>query len=265
MPALHMTTRTRAVRTLDLRAAARGLQPKLDRAPALRGAAIATWRQRMINEYGSAAVFEGLAAQFESVGAPAAEVRAVAGMAHEEHRHGVLCGAVVEALGGEAIGPLPPGKRLPLHPDVEPIEGLARNLLSIGCLSETVAVALITAEREKMADGPLRSILTEILADEVGHARLGWRWFARHAGRFDAAARQRLGAYLAVAFAHLEAHENHFLPLGPALPDGADQLGLCSGAEARALFVATVETVIVPRLEALGLPAHAAWQGRAAG
>lgn len=247
---------------LDLRRAARRLQPRLDAAPTLRRAAIATWRQRMINEHGSAAVFAGLAAQFEAFGAPAAEVDAVAEMAAEEHRHGVLCGAVVEALGGAAVGEMPAEEALPLHPEVDRREALARNLLSVGCLSETVAVALITAERQKMQPGPLRRILTEILADEVGHARLGWRWIARHAPTFDAATRQRLGAYLALAFAHLEAHEHRFLPLGPALPDGAEQLGLCTGGEARRLFVDAVETVIVPRLESHGLPARAAWQGR---
>lgn len=247
---------------LDLRAEARRLRPQLDAAPALRSAAVATWRQRMINEFGSAAVFAGLAAQFEDFGAPAAEVDAVAAMADEEHRHGVLCGAVVEALGGHAVGALPPEAPLPLHPEVDRREALARNLLSVGCLSETVAVALITAERARMAEGPLRRILTEILADEVGHARLGWRWIARHAPGFDAAARQRLGRYLALAFAHLEAHEHRFLPLGPALPTGAEQLGLCMGGEARRLFVDTVETVIVPRLESHGLPAGAAWRDR---
>lgn len=248
---------------LDLRRAARRLAPTLDADPALRGAAIATWRQRMINEYGSAAVFAGLAGQFEAVGAPAAEVDAVAAMADEEHRHGVLCGAVVEALGGEALGTLPPGEDLPLHPEVDPLEGLARNLLSVGCLSETVAVSLITAERDAMVEGPLRAILTDILADEIGHARLGWRWIARHAPTFDRAARARLGRYLAVAFAHLEAHELRFLPVGRPLPPGAEQLGLCHGSDARALFYDTVEQVIVPRLEGHGIPARMAWQRRA--
>lgn len=257
-----MPLESSAPRALDLRRDAHALRPVLDTDPALRRAAIATWRQRMVNEYGSAAVFAGLAGQFEAFGASAAEVQAVADMADEERRHGVLCGAVVEALGGEALAALPPEETLPLHAEVDAREALARNLLSIGCLSETVAVALITAERTRMAEGPLRAILSEILADEVGHARLGWRWIARHAPNFDGGTRRRLGRYLALAFAHLEAHEHRFLPLGQPLPPGAEQLGLCAGADARRLFVDTVETVIVPRLESLGLPARAAWCGR---
>lgn len=249
---------------LDLRDAARALAPTLDADPTLRDRAIATWRGRMVNEYHSARVFAGLAGQFEGIGASAAEVRAVAAMADEEHHHGVLCGAVVEALGGAAIGAGPPDDELPLHPEVDRLEALTRNLLSVGCLSESVAVALIAAERERMAEGPLRRIVTRILADEIGHARLGWRFVARHVPQMSPAARARLGRYLAVAFAHLEDHELSHLPLGPPPPVGAEALGLCDGAAARALFYDTVTQVIVLRLEGLGLPAAAAWRARRA-
>lgn len=247
---------------LDLQTEARRLRPALDVSPELRGAAIATWRQRMLNEYGSAPVFTALAAQLEAAGAAAAEVDAVVAMAAEEHHHGLLCASVVEALGGDAIGDLRAEEAMPEHPEVDRIEAVTRNLLSVGCLSETVAVALISAERHRMAPGPLRTIITQILADEVGHARLGWRWMARQMPRFDAAAKARLGSYLAVAFAHFEAHEHQMLPLGGSWGEAGEALGLCEGGEARALFHDTVREVIVPRLEALGLPARRAWQHR---
>lgn len=247
---------------LDLRTEARRLRPTLEADPRLRAAAIATWRQRMINEYGSAPVFTALAGQLAEAGASAGEVDAVVEMAEEERRHGALCGAVVEALGGDATGGLPAATPMPRHDEVDRVEAVTRNLLSVGCLSETVAVSLIGAERHRMAPGPLRVILTEILADEVGHARLGWRWLAGVAPTLDAAARGRLGRYLAVAFGHLEAHELSALPLGPVWPGDADALGLCDGAEARALFYDTVTDVIVPRLCGLGLPARRAWVER---
>jgi hypothetical protein len=43
---------------------------------------------------------------------------------------------------------------------------------------------------------------------------------------------------------------------------GGNELGLCSGSEARALFYDTVLRVIVPGLEALGLDASEAWSRR---
>ena len=80
----------------------------------------------------------------------------------------------------------------------------------------------------------------------------------------DAAARARLGAYLRVAFAHLERHELTHLPESSRFPEGASAYGLCDGADARALFYDTVRDVIVPRLEEHGVPAAAAWKARAA-
>lgn len=245
---------------LDLRVAARAAAPTLHQPPVDRAQALATWRGRMVNEYGSAPVFAGLAAQFRAVGAEAWAVEATV-MADEEHRHGVLCGAVVEALGGAARAPAPERDPLPAHPAVDRFEALTRNLLSVCCLSETVACALITAEREEMQPGPLHDLLGEILADEVGHARLGWRWLAAQAERLaDPDLRARLGDYLVVAFAHLETHELANLQPGATVDP---VYGVCDASEARSLFYETVRTVIVPRLEAHGLPAGRAWAQRA--
>jgi len=137
----------------------------------------------------------------------------------------------------------------------------AEFLSSVSCLSETVAVALIGAERFEMPEGALRDLLTRIWADEVGHARFGWRLLAR-AAPFDADARARLGAYLAVAFAALESHELAHLPDASRPPPEGAALGLCNGADARILFYETVTEVIVPSLERAGLPAARAWEAR---
>jgi hypothetical protein len=185
-------------------------------------------------------------------------------MAEEERTHGVLCGAVVEALGGEARAPEKVTHAFPEHREVAPIEAVTRNVLSACCLAETIAVAVITAEREEMPQGDLRRLLSVILADEVGHARFGWRFLASVAPSFDAAARDRLSAYLRLAFASVERHELEGMPLGARFPEGAAAFGLCNGSEARELFRATVRDVIIPRLEAHGIAAAAAWRDRAA-
>ena len=246
----------RAHSILDLRDAARPLAPALPVEPTDRAAAIATWRGRMVNEHGSARVFTALVDQLIDAGAAAEWIDAARRMADEERRHGVLCGAVVEALGGEARAPALAEDAMPAHADVDRFEAVTRNILSICCLSESVAVALIGAERLQMPEGGLRDVLTEIWSDEVGHARFGWRWLTTHRERLPV---QTLGAYLRVAFAHLEAHELAHLPLGGA---GDPALGVCTGADGRALFYSAVAQVIIPRLEALGLPAADAWTTR---
>lgn len=236
--------------------------PQLAALPHLVSPARATWLGRMVNEHASAAVFDALAKQLADAGVDAAHVRACASFAHEERTHGVLCGAVVEALGGQARAELPDRAAFPEHAGASRLEAALRNVLSVSCLSETVAVALIGAERYEMPDGELRDLLTTIWSDEIGHARFGWALVGEHLASVDASVRARLGDYLAVAFAHLEAHELAHLPAGGAPPPEGAALGLCSGASARALFYDTVHDVIVPRLEELGLSATCAWQRR---
>lgn len=223
----------------------------------------------MVNEYTSAGVFEGLAAQLRS--APMADygldgealAKECDGFAAEERHHGVLCGAVVEALGGQACAPRPARDPYPAHADATPIESVLRNALSIGCLSETVAVALIGAERLDMPEGALRDLLTTIYADEVGHARFSWRLVASVVPQLDAETKQRLSRYLIVALAHLEQHELAHLPLGFEPPAGGECLGLCSGTSARGLLYDAIRQVILPGLEAAGLEAERAWCSRA--
>jgi hypothetical protein len=247
---------------IDLRARARPLRPDVPRMPHLAESAILTWHGRMINEYGSSVVFEALASQLAEAGWDAATVAQCGGFADEERRHGILCGAVVEALGGAAVAELPDAPSFPRHPEVPRREAALRNVLSVCCLSETVAVSLIGAERLEMQHGPLRDLLTRIYADEVGHARFGWTLLTEAAPELDGATRARLSAYLRVAFQHLERHELAHLPTTSAPPPEGAALGLCSGSEARELFYDTIREVIVPGLEGRGLSARMAWETR---
>jgi hypothetical protein len=127
-------------------------------------------------------------------------------------------------------------------------------------LSETVAVALITAERLETRPPALQEALTEILGDEVGHARFGWRLLDELAPRIDDDLRTRLGDYLPVAFLHLLDYELAHLPVQHRPPsDTVEGYGVCNGRDARALFYDTIASVIVPELEARNLPGAAAW------
>lgn len=238
------------------------LRGDLPNHPHLYDAARETWRARMRNEHGSAHVFASLAEQMRAAGFAQGEIAEVAAFAEEERKHGGLCGAVVEALGGEAIVDALPIEPLPWHPDLSPEEGVLCNVLSISCLSETIAVALIGAERFEMPEGALRDLLTEIWADEVGHARFGWRLLSSRAEGLSVASKARISRYLRVAFAHLEQHELAHLPVAAVPPAEGTTLGLCNGADARQLFYETVRSAIIPPLEALGFAAKEAWETR---
>lgn len=251
-----------ATPVLDLRAVARALPagalPPLG--PAGRAVALRTWRGRMVNEHCSAQVWASLLPQAMRAAVPPALLPGLAAAAGDELRHAEQCAGVVMALGGAAVAPLPPLRPLPAHAHLPPLEAFLWNIVSVGCISETVAVSLIRAEHLELPEGPLRALLGQILADEVQHARLGWTTLGVLLPRLDAAGRARLEAYLEVALAHQIAHELPLLPLN-ALPEdpGLPAAGVCRGAEARALFFATLGEVIVPQLEAAGLRARAAW------
>ena len=233
---------------LDLRAEARAHALDVSGYPAeLFPSAIGTWRARMVNEHASSAVFEALARQLTDAGFPPELADACRGFAAEERQHGVLCGAVVESLGGTATASVPERPEFPQHRDAPPRAAVLRNVIHICCMSETVAVSLIGAERLEMPPGPLLDLLTRIYADEVGHARFGWRLLEQVAPELSAAERGAVERYFPVAFRHLVQHEHAHLPSRGA-PERGEQLGLCSGLEARVLLDETIEEVIRPGL-----------------
>ena len=145
--------------------------------PTIRIMSQKTWLGRMVNEYGSSFVFEQFAEQCRqhraTLNLEKSAVDRLEEFANEERRHGILCGAVVKAFGGTASAQALQSPPFPFHEEVSPLEGILRNLLSICCLSETVAVALIAAEREDMPEGILKDLLTEAWSDECGHAHFG--------------------------------------------------------------------------------------------
>jgi hypothetical protein len=246
---------------LDLTSLAAGRRPAMPSPRALAPAVIGTWRGRMINEFMSSFVFSSLADQMIEAGDLEGAERCREAAA-EEREHGALCGAVVTEAGGEARAMVAPPRSVPKHADTTRLAAAARNVISVACMSETVAVALIGAERLEMEDGPLRELLTRIWSDEVGHARFGWTWLDRTLPKLSAAELTAIERYLPYAFGHLEAHELSHLPVESEPPEAGKAFGLCSGKDARTLFVETVEQVIVPELEKRGLRAARAWAER---
>ena len=222
--------------------------------------AIKTWKGRMVNEHISARVFAALIPQMMKAGMPSKWQEEIAGMIQQELRHGRQCAAMVHALGGEAIAEIPDLAEVPEHNDCAPMEGLLRNIISISCLSETVAVSLIGAEHEDVGPPEMRETLGIILSEEVQHARFGWMILREISDMVPQDMKERLGDYLVGAFKHLRDHELAALPNDHTPSEEASKVGVCDGNDARSLFFDTVEQVIIPGLEEHGLPAGDAWQ-----
>ncbi len=234
--------------------------PGVDAIPAEeRAAALESWRDRMASEHASSRVFAALIPKMMRAGVARRHIAAVSEMIGEELEHGLLCARVVAALGGDPVAPLPDLPEVPAHADATAVEAVLRDAISIGCCSETVAVALVGTERVQAGSEALRGVLDKILADEVGHARLGWKLIDELAPELDRPARRRIDLYLVAAFQHQIQHHAPFLRW-PAASDSAVSLGVPDGPANWQCFLDTMTGVTVPGLERRGLAAGQAWE-----
>jgi len=266
--AVGATSAGHIVTVLDLRReVARCPLPPLpigDLDPTDLAAARTNWAARMVSEHASARVFGTLVGQMMKAGLRADETRRVAAMASQELEHGVLCARVLAALGGEPATELPRLDPVPEHEGASsPLEAVLRNLISVGCCSETVAVALVGSERASagpdQAYRPLRRVLDQILADEIKHARVGWRILGRLAPDLPTEARRGLDAYLVDVFEHQLRFHAPFLEMGCASEAGT-AVGAPHGRSNWLIFVRTMTEIVVPGLSRLGFQAREAWE-----
>ncbi|MCA9604712.1 MAG: diiron oxygenase [Myxococcales bacterium] len=227
-----------------------------------------TWRKRIAHEHGSAAVFSRLLPQLMEAEAPLELQTVVLRMSMDELRHAALCAAVTEALGADPVVEVDLATRpLPEHAGCAPVERALRNVTFACCLSETVSVGLLTAEKEETTEPLIRPVVEQLAADEVLHARFGWIWLATAWPSLDATQKERFADWLKLGFASLERSMLENMPHGdgdPAIAEAAARLGVLDSGEAREILRDTVETIIVPRLEDHGVPAARCWRERGA-
>lgn len=225
--------------------------------------ALEHWRIHMAAELASARVFAGLVPQMMAASLPYEEIRDVTDMARQEVEHGLQSARVYAALGGEPVSPLPALDPVPAHDGASPLEVVLRNVISISCCGETLAVAVIGAERERALLEPLREVLTRILADEVGHARFGWHLLDEVASALDDETKRRLSAYLVAVFerdlrAMMRCRE------APEASFAALSVGASDGPLAWSTYLDTMREVSIVGLERHGLKAawafERAWQ-----
>lgn len=248
---------------VDLRAAVREARPlALPELGALSADELARtrahWRIHMTAELASARVFAGLVPQVMAAGLDFEVVRATTEMAREEVAHGLESARVYAALGGDPCSHLPRLDAVPGHTEVDasPLEVVLRNVMSVSCCGETLAVAVIGGERERALPGPLRDVLTRILADEVGHARFGWRLMRDLLPGAEPTLTRRLSAYL-VAVLERDLRELVGVRGDASASFVALSLGAPDGPLAWSTFLSSVREVTVPGLERHGI--KAAW------
>lgn len=123
-------------------------------------------------------------AELLAFGAPAELVRGAHQASLDEVRHAELGFALASAYAGRALGPA----RLPAAARAEgaaTLDAFIEAVISEGCVGETIAALVASAQLEVALAPAVRRALTAIARDEANHAELAWRtigWVIRTFG-----------------------------------------------------------------------------------
>lgn len=224
---------------------------------------IAAWQARLLDEYRSATVFS----QFQSVllwaGMPNDVLGCASRVVQDELRHVQLCGDLIHALGGapSATG-VPEAFVVPWNPALPLERQVLEFALQYFCLGEQVSSRLIDATWKQTGHPFAREVLRRLSSDERFHAEFGWTVAGIVWPHASEETREAAIAALPAQLADLEHQTVSYAHEGP-LTDVHLHLGSLTYADHRATFYRAVEETLLPRLEALGLPARRAWARRA--
>ncbi len=234
--------------------------------PRLAQLAARAWPMKCAQELRSALVFRALRDAARRLGAAFAPLAAdAARIAREELRHARLCRDAGVALGAAVVthDRAPVARRLAGLP--EPRRRLLALLLIEVAIGETVSAALFATGRRGAREPLTRTVLGNILRDEVGHARFGWSALARVLPAF-AGEREWLGGELRRGLADLEqsvaAPALRRLEAGEPFAPALSELGMLAPELRVEVFYRTIERAVLPRLERLGLDGAQAWSQR---
>jgi hypothetical protein len=201
------------------------------------------WSDDAAYEHASVASFSKLSLELMTFGAPSDLVRGAHEAALDEIRHAELGFALASAYAGEALSPsaLPEAARLTLAPD---LASLAAAAVKEGCVGETLAALVASAQHDVATDVAVRSALETVRADEARHAELAWKLvaWALRAGGEDVRA--------AVASAFEEAAQELYASRAEGTWS-AHEHGRLSEVEAKAARVRGLELVVRPAMDAL--------------
>jgi hypothetical protein len=216
---------------------------------AVRRVVAEAWRFRYRIEVESEIRFAALAQRLAAAGFPDELHRRARVAAQDEHRHASECADYVAAYGGS--GPLPgrPAQAPEFAPGfLDAGQRLTYEMVATCCIAETNSATNLVTLFNARPPEPVRKSLQILSTEEVTHGQLGW-------------------AYLEVA------RTRHSLTfLGPLLPDllttGEGKLdarppeeddarllqhGVLPRAQRKELFLATLEEIIFPGFERLGV------------
>lgn len=101
----------------------------------------------------------------------------------DERRHHVRCAELADRF-GRPVASCNEAQASPLHGgQLEARDQLLYEVVAMSCVTESLSTALLLRMRAEAEDPAVRSVVKEILRDEVQHARLGWAHLAAESQR----------------------------------------------------------------------------------
>lgn len=218
------------------------LNPDLTGLTAAEIAALAEhWGDQALDEHASIGSFARFTLELLAHGAPERLVRAAQQAGLDEAHHAREAFALASAFAGAPQGPSGLDGQLGAMQLAEDLTELAVATLLDGCLNETLATALATAQRDAATDPAVRAVLQRVVDDETRHARLAWETVAWALERGDEPVRQAL----------IQALAAYRLPSPRPVTHPVPSHGLLDDETSRAALELAWAQVIVPVVRAL--------------
>lgn len=137
------------------------------------------WSTDAAFEHASVASFAKFSLELMAVGAPMHLVAAAHSAALDEVKHAELCFGLASSYAGRKLepGPLPEVREVAQALETD-MASVVAAVVEEGCVGETIAALIASAQLEVAADPAVREVLAQIVEDETRHAELAFRTVA---------------------------------------------------------------------------------------
>ena len=219
------------------------------------------WQKREKTEQEASSLFAHLAVMLNHLELAAPLVKLAARAAEEEAEHAWDCRRIINATGIklERLSPAPVPFLGPKKLSAN--QKALYTSVAMGCITETLSAALLL-EMKQCTEHPLiREIVHKILADEIGHSRLGWEHLKQAASQSDVS---WLGDYLPKMLDEVLAEETLTSRSATSNPD-LSEFGILPRPRVEEIFRETIASVLIPGFTTYGVGVGATrkWAGEA--
>lgn len=153
----------------------------------------ALWTRTAFSEYASAAAFAEIANALLQAGAPLDLTAAAGEFVVDEIVHAEASARVAAWLGGAVHLSVDLERLVRPASNEDPLLRAATLIVRTSCVGEALTVPILKLAKRLAGDPTVSEVLRRIVADESGHAQLGWWFLDWAAPRLDDDARAMLG------------------------------------------------------------------------